>query len=157
MLISLFKPRPPSRQLNPSQAQWPNEQECYKTDKPVCRFFLKPDGCWSGDHCQCSHPRTNGKCLRCGSESHNLQACTCPRRQQSSRASSAKPVLRKEYPKPKGKTANAQSSNAPASSDKKKGRGKSKGQQSKKTKPSAKSGDVDFDETAQDAQEEPDE
>ena len=37
-----------------------------------------------------------------------------------------------------------------------KGKGKSKGQ-NKKTKPSAKSGDVDFHETAQDEQEEPDE
>ena len=47
-----------------------------ETDKPVCRFFLKPDGCKNGDNCQYAHPRTNGKCLRCGSESHNLQAST---------------------------------------------------------------------------------
>ena len=51
-----------------------------KTGKPICRFFLKPDGCKNGDNCQHSHPRTNGKCLCCGSESHNLQACTRPRR-----------------------------------------------------------------------------
>ena len=48
------------------------------SDKPVCRFFL-PDVCKNGDNCQYSHPRTNGECLRCGSESHNLQACTHPR------------------------------------------------------------------------------
>ena len=51
-----------------------------RTDKPICKFFLKPDGCKNGDNCQYSHPRTNGKRLRCGSESHNLQACTRPRR-----------------------------------------------------------------------------
>ena len=122
-------------------------------DKPVCRFFLKPDGCKDGDNCQYSHPRTNGKRLLCGSESHNLQACTRPRRQQS-RTSSAKPAPKKEYPKPKGRTAGAQSSKAPVSSDKKKGKGKSKGQD-KKSKVSAKSGEVDFDENAQDDIEEP--
>ena len=32
-----------------------------ETDKPVCRFFLKPEGCKNGDNCQYAHPRTNGK------------------------------------------------------------------------------------------------
>ena len=32
-----------------------------ETEKPVCRFFLKPDGCKNGDNCQYAHPRTNGK------------------------------------------------------------------------------------------------
>ena len=67
------------------------------SDKPVCRFFLKPDGCKNGDACQYGHPRTNGNCLRCGSESHNLQACTRPRRQQSSRSDSVKPASKKTY------------------------------------------------------------
>ena len=26
-----------------------------ETDKPVCRFFLKPDGCGNGDDCQYAH------------------------------------------------------------------------------------------------------
>ena len=64
----------------------PKPKSAPVSDKPVCRFFLKPDGCKNGDNCQYAHPRTNGKCLRCGSESHNLQACTRPRRQQSSRS-----------------------------------------------------------------------
>ena len=57
----------------------PKPKSAPASDKPVCRFFLKPDGCKNGDNCQYAHPRTNGKCLRCGSESHNLQACTRPR------------------------------------------------------------------------------
>ena len=125
-----------------------------KTNKPVCRLVLKPDGYKNGDSCQYPHPRTDGKRLHCGSESHILQACASPRRQQPSRTNSDKPPPKKEHPKPKGKTADAQSSKASASSDKKKGKGKSKGQ-NKKTKPSARSGDVDFDGTAQDEQEEP--
>ena len=49
-----------------------------QTDKPACRFFLKPDGCKNGDDCQYAHPRTNGKCLRCGSEARNLQKLHSP-------------------------------------------------------------------------------
>ena len=86
----------------------PKPKTAAEADKPICRFFLKPDGCKNGDNCQYAHPRTNGKCLRSGSESHNLQACTRPRRQQSSRSSSAKPGPKKTYAKPKGKTADAQ-------------------------------------------------
>ena len=41
------------------------------TDARVCRFFFKPEGRENGDECQYAHPRTNAKCLRCGSESHN--------------------------------------------------------------------------------------
>ena len=123
-------------------------------DKPVCRFFLKPNGSKNGDNCQYAHPRTHGKRLRCGSEAYNLQARTRPRRQQSSRTSNTKPGPKKDYSKPKGKTAEAQSSKAPVSTDQKKGKGRSKGKD-KRYKPSAKSGDVDFDETAPD-QEEPD-
>ena len=41
-----------------------------ETEKSVCLFFPKPDGCKNGDNCQYSHPRTNGKCLRCVSEAH---------------------------------------------------------------------------------------
>ena len=71
----------------PFQPQSPSQKHL-QTDKTVCRFFLKPDGCKNGDNCQYAHPRTNGKCLRRGSESHNLQACARPRRQQSSRSRS---------------------------------------------------------------------
>ena len=122
------------------------------TDKPIRRFFLKPDGSNNGDTCQHAHPRTNGKCLLCGSEAHNLQECTCPRRQQSS-WSNSKPAFKKDCSKPK--TPEAQSSKAPASSDKNKGKGRSKGKD-KKNKPSAKSEDVDFDEAKRDDQAEDD-
>ena len=83
----------------------PKPKSSPATDKPVCRFFLKPDGCKNGDNCQYAHPRTNGKCLWCGSDSRNLQACTRPRRQQSSRSDSVKPASKKTHAKPKGKAA----------------------------------------------------
>ena len=120
----------------------PKPKSAPASDKPVCRFFLKPDGCRNGDNCQYAHPRTNGKCLRCGSESHNLQACTRPRQQQSSQSESVKPDSKKTYAKPKGKGAD------PQGSQEKKSKGKSKGKGSQ-TKPTAKSGDVDFDDEAQ--------
>ena len=63
--------------------------------------------------------------------------------QQSSRSESVKPASKKPYPKPKGKAADHQ-----GSQEKKKSKGKSKGKGSQ-TKPTAKSGDVDFDEDAQ--------
>ena len=97
----------------------PKVKGATETEKSVCQFFPKPDACKNGDSCQCSHPRTNGKCLRCGSESHNLQACACPRRQQSSRSSSAKPAPRKPYAKPKGSAADAQTTSQ-GTQDKKK-------------------------------------
>ena len=125
-----------------------------ETDKPVCRFFLKPDRCENGDNCQYAHPRTNGKCLRCGSESHNLQACTRPRRQQSSRSNSVKPAPKKTYAKSKGRAADAQESNQ-GNQEKKKSKGKSKGKGNQKA--TTKSGDVDFDDNSQADQDEPDE
>ena len=113
----------------------------------MCRFVLKPDGCKNGDNCQYAHPRTNEKCLRCGSESHNLQACTRPSRQQSSRSSSVKPAPKKTYAKPKGRAADTQGSNQGYKQNQKaKGKSKGKGIQ---TKPTAKTGDVDFDDLAQ--------
>ena len=118
-----------------------------ETDKPMCRFVLKPDGCKNGGNCHYAHPRTSGKRLRCGSESHNLQACARPRRQQSSRSSSVKPAPKKTYAKPKGRAADAQGSNQ-GHQEKKQSKGKSKGRGSQ-TKPVAKSGDVDFDDNAQ--------
>ena len=121
----------------------PKPKSAPTSDKPVCRFFLKPDGCKNGDNCQYAHPRTNGKCLQCGSKSHNLQACTRPRRQQSSRSESVKPASKKTYAKPKGKAADNQ-----GYQEKKKSKGKSKGKRSQ-TKRTAKSGEVDFDEDAQ--------
>ena len=129
----------------------PKPKSSPASDKPVCRSFLKPDGCKNGDNCQYAHPRTNGKCLRCGSESHNLQACARPRRQQSSRSDSLKPAPKKTQAKPKGKAAENQ-----GSQEKKKSKGKSKGKGSQ-TKPTAKSGDVDFDDNAQAEQEDQDE
>ena len=128
------------------------------SDKPACRFFLKPDGCKNGDSCQYAHLRTNGnfrKCLRCGSESHNLQACARPRRQQSSPSDSVKPASKKTYAKPKGKAADTQGSYQ-GSQEKKKSKGKSKGKGSQ-TKPTAKSGDVDFDDNTQADQDDQDE
>ena len=89
----------------------PKHKSSTETDKPVCRLFQKPDGCKNGDNCQYAHPPTNGKCLRCGSESHNLQACTHRCRQQSSRSSSVKPAPKKTYAKTKGRAADAQGSN----------------------------------------------
>ena len=58
--------------LLPFQPLSPSLKDCQRR-KPICRFFLKPDGCKNGDNCQYAHPRTHGKCLRCGSESHNLR------------------------------------------------------------------------------------
>ena len=57
-----------------------------------------------------------------------------------------KPAPKKTYAKPNGKAADAQSSNQGAQ-DKKKAKGKSKGKD-RKTKPTAKSGEIDFDENA---------
>ena len=88
---------------------------------------------------QCAHPRTNGKCLQCGSESHNLQACARPRRQQSSRSSSAKPAHESPMPSPRDEQLMPR---LPVTKGKSKGKGR-------QTKPAAKSGDVDFDENAQ--------
>ena len=113
-----------------------------QTDKPVCRFFLKPDGCENGDNCQYSHPRTNGKRLRYGSESHSLR----PRPPDQT---SLNPCSRKNIPKLKERQQKLNRLRLqPASSDKNKGNGKSKGKD-KKHKPSAKTGDVDFDDAEQ--------
>ena len=49
----------------------PKPKSAPASDKPVCRSFLQPDGCKNGLNCQYAHPRTNGKCLRCGSESRS--------------------------------------------------------------------------------------
>ena len=43
-------------------------------DPRVCKFFLKPERCKNGDDCQYAHPRTNSKCLRCGSETRVAQS-----------------------------------------------------------------------------------
>ena len=82
------------------------------------------------------NPRTNGKCLRCGSEVHCLQECTRPGRQRPSRSGKAKHEPKKEHAKSKSK-------------------GKSKGK-GKKNKPSAKAGDVDFDAAENDMPEQED-
>ena len=54
--------------------------------------------------------RTNGKCLRCGSESHSLQECTRPGRKQPFLAGKGKNEPNKEPTKAKGRTAEAQPS-----------------------------------------------
>ena len=123
------------------------------TDKPICRFFLQPDGCKNADNCQYALPRTNGKSLRCGSESHNLQACTCPVLADNSLLAPAVLSQPQPFAKRKGKAADAQSSKQGAQ-DKKKGKGTSKSK-GRKPKPAAKSGEVDFDENAQADQDEP--
>ena len=50
-------------------------------DKPVCRNFLQEKGCPRGDRCWFRHPRTPGRCLRCGAVDHVLSSCTRPRAQ----------------------------------------------------------------------------
>ena len=47
-------------------------------ESAVCKFFLPAEGCKFGDECKYKHPRTNGKCLRCGAEGHSLSSCTRP-------------------------------------------------------------------------------
>ena len=42
----------------------------------VCKFFLTAEGCKFGDDCRYKHPRTTGKCLRCGADGHSLSSCT---------------------------------------------------------------------------------
>ena len=41
----------------------------------VCKFFLTAEGCKFGDECKYKHPRTTGKCLRCGADGHSLSSC----------------------------------------------------------------------------------
>ena len=116
----------------------------------VCKFFLTAEGCKFGDECKYKHPRTTGKCLRCGAEGHSLSTCTRP----SKNKSGSQP---KQSTKGKGRSTLTPSSTKPSSSAKPKAQPKKKGNKGggkgKKDKPSgtsstkssAKAGDVSFD------------
>ena len=108
------------------------------TDKPVCPFFLKPDGCKNGDNCQYAHPRTKKKKASvCDAARKHTVFKIAPvhavnnRLGPESRSGNFKPAPKKEYSKAKGKTAEAQTSKAPSTSDKSRGKGtyKREGQQ----------------------------
>ena len=49
-------------------------------DTDACKFFLTAEG---GDECRYKHPRTTGKCLRCGADGHSLSTCTRPSKSKS--------------------------------------------------------------------------
>ena len=144
-------------------------------ESAVCKFFLTAEGCKFGDECKYKHPRTNGKCLRCGAEGHSLSSCTRP--------SKTKPGSQtKQVNKGKGRSSQPSTSSKPSSDAKAKAqpkkdgaKGKGKGKKDKSstksstkpsttpshkssakssTKTSAKSGEVSFDND--DAEEEED-
>ena len=104
----------------------------------VCKFFLTADGCKFGDDCKYKHPRTNGKCLRCGAEGHSLSSCTRPSKKKSESQS-------KQSTKGKGRSSSTSTSTKPSSSAKPKAQPKKNGAKGggkgKKDKPSAKSAD----------------
>ena len=134
-------------------------------ESAVCKFFLTAEGCKFGDDCKYKHPRTNGKCLRCGAEEHSLSSCTRP----SKTKSGSQP---KQSTKGKGRSSQTQTSAKPSSDAKAKAqpkkdgaKGKGKGKKDKSstksstkpsttssnkssakssTKTSAKSGEVSF-------------
>ena len=142
-------------------------------ESTVCKFFLTADGCKFGDECKYKHPRTNGKCLRCGAEGHSLTSCTRPSKTKSGSQS-------KQSTKGKGRSSQTPTSSKPSSDAKTKAqpkkdgaKGKGKGKKDKSstkpstkpsttpsnkssakssTKTSAKSGEVSFDDD--DAEEE---
>ena len=142
-------------------------------ESAVCKFFLTADGCKFGDECKYKHPRTNGKCLRCGAEGHSLTSCTRPSKTKSGSQS-------KQSTKGKGRSSQTPTSSKPSSDAKAKAqpkkdgaKGKGKGKKDKSstkpstkpsttpsnkssakssTKTSAKSGEVSFDDD--DAEEE---
>ena len=111
---------------------------------------LQAEGCKFGDECRYKHPRTTGKCLRCGAEGHSLS--TCPRPSKSK--SGGQP---KQLAKGKGHSTPIPTSSQPPSSAKPKAQPKKKGGKGggkgKKGKPSvkssakcsAKAGEVSFD------------
>ena len=142
-------------------------------ESAVCKFFLTAEGCKFGDECKYKHPRTNGKCLRCGAEGHSLSSCTRPSKTKSGSQS-------KQSTKGKGRSSQTPTSSKPSSDAKAKAqpkkdgaKGKGKGKKDKSstkpstkpsttpsnkssakssTKTSAKSGEVSFDDD--DAEEE---
>ena len=119
-------------------------------DTAVCKFFLTAEGCKFGDECRYKHPRTTGKCLRCGADGHSLSTCTRPSKSKSG----SQP---KQTAKGKGRSTTNPTSSQPSPSAKPKAQPKKKGGKGggkgKKDKPSvqssakssAKAGEVCFD------------
>ena len=123
-------------------------------ESKVCKFFLTADGCKFGDDCHYKHPRTNGKCLRCGAEGHTLSSCTRPSKSKSDTTS-------KQSTKGKGRSTSTSTPSRPSSTakpkaqpkaqpKKKSAKGGGKGKKDKpsvksSTKSSAKAGEVSFD------------
>ena len=120
----------------------------------VCKFFLTAEGCKFGDECRYKHPRTTGKCIRCGADGHSLSSCTRPSKSKSG----SQP---KQSTKGKGRSTPTPTSAKPSSSAKPKAqpkkngaKGGGKGKKDKSSaksstkssaKPSAKAGEVSFD------------
>ena len=142
-------------------------------ESSVCKFFLTADGCKFGDECKYKHPRTNGKCLRCGADGHSLSSCTRPSKTKS--GSQSKPSTKGKGRSSQTTTSGKPSPEAKAKAQPKKdgAKGKGKGKKDKSstksstkpsntssnkssakssTKTSAKSGEVSFD--TEDAEEE---
>ena len=102
----------------------------------VCKFFLTAEGCKFGDECKYKHPRTTGKCLRCGADGHSLSSCTRPSKSKSG----SQP---KQSTKGKGRSTPTPTSAKPSSGAKPKAQPKKNGAKAggkgKKDKSSAKS------------------
>ena len=119
-----------------------------------------------GDECKYKHPRTNGKCLRCGAEGHSLSSCTRPSKTKSGSQSkqSTKGKGRSSQTTPSVKPSPDAKAKAQPKKDGAKGKGKGKKDKSStktstkpsntssnkssaksSTKTSAKSGEVSFD------------
>ena len=124
----------------------------------VCRFFLTAEGCKFGDDCKYKHPRTTGKCLRCGADGHSLSSCTRPSRNKSGSQPNKQSTKGKGRSSPTPTSAKPSSSAKPKAQPKKNGaKGGGKGKKDKSsnkssaksstkssTKSSAKSGEVSF-------------
>ena len=81
--------------------------------KPKGNARTDPDGCKNGENCQYAlHiPVPMGSVCAVAQSRTISRLVPVPRRQQSSRSSSAKPAPKKTYAKPKGKAVDAQTSN----------------------------------------------
>ena len=121
-------------------------------ESKVCKFFLTAVGCKFGDDCHYKHPRTTGKCLRCGAEGHSLSSCTRPSKSKSEPTSKQSTKIKKKgHSTPTSTPSRPSSSAKPKAQPKKKSaKGGGKGKKDKpsvksSTKSSAKAGDVSFD------------
>ena len=135
-------------------------------ESAVCKFFLTAEGCKFGDECKYKHPRTNGKCLRCGAEGHSLSSCTRPSKTKcgSQPKQSAKGKGRSSQTPTTAKPSSDAKAKAQPKKDGAKGKGSGKNDKSStksstkpyttpsnkssaksSTKTSAKSGEVSFD------------